>query len=59
MSGELFEFDVVSCCGFIDVKKVLKKYELTVQRKSLAKITLKQKTRKISTQKLSEEFAFS
>ena len=72
MSGESFECDVVSCCGFIDIEKsayfdrlksVFKKYKFSSfmnsqkkkkKKKNLAKITLKQKKRKVSTQKLTE-----
>ena len=73
MSGELFDIYVVSCCRFIDVEKsayfdqlksVFKKYKFSsfmnsqFKEESLAKITLKQKIRKVST-KLSEEFAWT
>ena len=65
---------MVSYCGFIDVEKsayfdhlksVFKKYKFSsfinsqFKEKTLAKITLKQKTRKVSTQKLSGELGFS
>ena len=75
MSGESFEFDVVSCCGFIDIEKsvyfdhlksVFKKYKFSSfmnsqfkQKKFSQNYSETKKIRKVSTQKLSEEFAFS
>ena len=83
MSGESFELDVVSCCGFIYVEKsshfghlksfFFKKWykfsfhEQSVQRKMIVEMNIlgkkkllsNKKHRKVSTQKLSEEFVFS
>ena len=69
MSGESFEFDVVSCCGFVDVEKstyfdhlksVFKKYKFysfmnsKFKEEKFGQNYSETKTRKVSTQKLAQ-----